>query len=237
MGGRRFVLRATLIVVSADASLAVEWLGCISYGDALARQQALVEARRAGRSGDCLLLLEHPPVITLGRSAQAGHMRTPAAALRSRGIEVHEARRGGDVTYHGPGQLVGYLIADLAARGARDLHAWLRRMEAALMDALAALGVSGRRVEGLTGVFAGDPGAGPPRKIASIGIGLRRWISYHGFALNATLDLAGFDDIVPCGLHGVSMTSVARELGIEPTPLLFARCRAAVGDSFCRALA
>lgn len=224
------------MVVAADASLAVEWLGCISYGEALARQQSLVEARRAGRSGDRLLLLEHPPVITLGRSAQAGHMRTPLAALRSRGIEVHEARRGGDVTYHGPGQLVGYLIADLAARGARDLHAWLRRMEAALMDALAALGVSARRVPGLTGVFAGDA-AGPPRKIASIGIGLRRWISYHGFALNATLDLAGFDDIVPCGLHGVTMTSVARELGVEPTPLLFARCRAAVGDAFCRALA
>lgn len=222
--------------MAADASLAVEWLGRISYGDALARQQALVEARRAGRSGDRLLLLEHPPVITLGRSAQAGHMRTPLAALRSRGIEVHEARRGGDVTYHGPGQLVGYLIADLAARGARDLHAWLRRMEAALMDALAALGVSARRAPGLTGVFAGDT-AGPPRKIASIGIGLRRWISYHGFALNATLDLAGFDDIVPCGLHGVTMTSVARELGAEPTPLLFARCRAAVGDAFCRALA
>jgi len=222
--------------VSAEASLAVEWLGRISYGEALARQQALVESRRTGRSGDRLLLLEHPPVITLGRSAQAGHMRTPPAVLLSRGIEVHEARRGGDVTYHGPGQLVGYLIADLAARGARDLHAWLRRMEAALMEALAALGVSGRRVPGLTGVFAGRPDAAP-RKIASIGIGLRRWISYHGFALNATLDLAGFDDIVPCGLHGVSMTSVARELGAAPTPALFARCRAAVGDAFCRALA
>jgi lipoate-protein ligase B len=125
---------------------------------------------------------------------------------------VHEIARGGDVTYHAPGQLVGYPILDLAARG-RDLHAYLRALEETLIAALACLGVKGRQIGGKTGVFvereAGD--RGPDRKIASIGVGVRRWVSYHGFALNVSLDLSGFDAIVPCGLQGVEMTSIGRE--------------------------
>jgi lipoate-protein ligase B len=225
--------------------LAVEWLGRVPYGEALARQGAAVEARRAG-GPDRLLLLEHPPVVTLGRSTRRENLRTPPEALAARGVEVFEVARGGDVTWHGPGQLVGYVIADLAARAARqglaagtpDAHAWLRTIERALIEALAALGVSARGRPGMTGVFLEREGAGgAPLKIASIGVGLRGWISWHGFALNATPDLRGFDDIVPCGLSGVRMTSLAEALGVPPTRALFDRARRGVTDAFERVLA
>ncbi len=189
--------------------LEVAWLGTVPYGEALDLQKAAVEDRRAGRTPDRLLLLEHPPTVTRGRSAQPGHLRVPVAELAERGIELHDVARGGDVTYHGPGQLVGYPILDLAARGARDVTAHLRRIEQALIDALAGLGLGGERVDGWTGVFV--PGAEPPRKIASIGVGLRGWVTYHGFALNVDTAAEDWDVIVPCGLHGVSMTSVAAE--------------------------
>ncbi len=221
-------------------ALAIDWLGTLPYGLALERQLEAVEARRAG-GPDRLLLLEHPAVVTLGRSAKAENLLTPRAQLAARGVEVHEIARGGDVTWHGPGQLVGYLIADLAARGAQDVSLWLRGIEAALIESLAALGVPGRRVPGMTGVFVTAPGT--PRKIASIGVGLKGWISYHGFALNVTPDLAGFGDIVPCGLAGVTMTSLARELGRElalgsaEERTFFAHARAAVTAAFERALA
>jgi lipoate-protein ligase B len=214
----------------------VEWLGTLRYGEALARQLAAIEERRRG-GPDRLLLLEHPPVITLGRSARPENLRRPRAELAARGVELFEVARGGDVTWHGPGQLVGYLIADLAARGTPDVHAWLRRIEAGLIEALGALGLAAQRVPGMTGVFLEhDSASGARPKIASIGVGLRGWISWHGFALNATPDLAGFDDIVPCGLHGVRMTSVAEALGAAPTPALFERTRDAVAAAFGRSL-
>ncbi len=219
------------------AMLEVERLGAIGYATALARQRQAVELRRRGCSGDRLLLLEHPPVITLGRRAKPGNVKTPLAALRRRGIEVHEVSRGGDVTYHGPGQLVGYLIADLEARGACDPGGWLRGIEAALIEALAELGVPARRIPGMTGVFVADRAAragARPRKIASIGIALAGWISYHGFALNATLDLAAFEDIIPCGLAGVTMTSVAQELGVTPDAALFEHSAKCVELAFLR---
>jgi len=197
----------------------VEWLGCVPYGEALAIQEAAVADRAAGRTGDRLLLLEHPPVITLGRGTAAGSILYGEERLRALGIGRFEVGRGGDVTYHAPGQLVGYPIVDLSRPERRDVHAFLRTLESGLIDALAELDIPAERIEGRTGVFVDRarsrrPG-GPPRKIASIGIGVRRWVTWHGFALNVDLDLAGFDAIVPCGLTDVVMTSVARELGIE----------------------
>ena len=186
--------------------LAVGRLGRVPYADALARQRALAEDRIAGRlATDVLLLLEHPPVVTLGRGTRATSLPVPAAALQRRGIEVHEIERGGDVTYHGPGQLVGYPIFDLAAHR-KDLHWFLRQVEQALILALAHFSIVGERREGYTGVWTDG------RKIASIGIHVRQWVTWHGFALNVTTDLAPFDLIVPCGIPGVVMTSVAREL-------------------------
>jgi lipoyl(octanoyl) transferase len=220
--------------------LTVDWLGRVPYGEALTRQEAAVAARRSGASGDRLLLLEHPPVITLGRSARAENLKTPRAELARKGTALHEVARGGDVTYHGPGQLVGYTIVDLQARGMPDVHQFLRLIEATLIEALAGFGVAGDVRPGMTGVFVA--GSQPPRKLVSIGLGLRGWVTWHGFALNATLDPADFGDIVPCGLHGVEMTAVAREreqggAPAEPAAALFDRIRAGVAGAFERALA
>jgi len=220
--------------------LEVEWLGRVPYGEALALQQERVADRRAGGRGDALLLLEHPPVVTLGRSARPEHLLASREALAARGVEVHEVARGGDVTWHGPGQLVGYLVLDLAARGEPDVHAHLRRIEAILIDALGRAGVPAGRRPGMTGVFAADrAGAdGPPRKIASIGVGLRGWVTYHGFALNVSCGPEDFADIVPCGLHGVTMTSLARELRAPGDgAALLGRARALVADAARRRLA
>lgn len=202
-----------------DAALAVEWLGLVPYGEGLALQEAALRDRAAGRTGDRLLLLEHPPVITLGRSTKVDSVLFDAARLKSLGIERFEVGRGGDVTYHAPGQLVGYPIVDLSAPERRDVHAFLRRLEAGLIDALEEWSIPACRIDGRTGVFIDRARSrrrvGPERKIASIGIGLRRWVTWHGFALNVDLDLGGFDAIVPCGLPDVVMTSVAQELAIE----------------------
>jgi lipoyl(octanoyl) transferase len=216
--------------------LDIQWLGRVPYAEALELQRKAVEARLAGAGPDRLLLLEHPPVITLGRSTRPEHLLASPLELAARGIRLHEVQRGGDVTWHGPGQLVGYPIVDLEARGAADVHRFLRGVEAALIEALARLEVPAGRVPGWTGVFArrgrGEPGA--ERKLASIGVGLRRWVTFHGFALNVTADLAGFADIVPCGLHGVEMTSVARERGGAPGPELDRAAREAVAEAFGR---
>ncbi len=212
--------------------LAIEWLGTVPYREALELQEKSLEARRAGAATDRLLLLEHPPVITIGRGARSDSLLASFAELTARGIEVHRVSRGGDITYHAPGQLIGYLILDLAARGERDVHAFLRSIEAALEEALSDLGVATQTLSGYTGLFVptgeSPPAAGRPRKIASIGVGVRGWVTYHGFALNVDPDLRGFDAIIPCGLDFVEMTSIARELAGAAPADLTARARAAV---------
>ncbi|MCR9097224.1 MAG: lipoyl(octanoyl) transferase LipB [bacterium] len=202
----------------------IEWLGALRYGDGLALQERAVADRIAGTAADRVLLLEHPAVVTLGRSTDPDNLRLSPDELREKGIDVFEVGRGGDVTYHAPGQLVGYPILDLDAQGRKDVHVHLRRIEAALMEAAESYGIPCRRVEGRTGVFvdrarSAEPD-GPDRKIASIGVGVRKWVTFHGFALNVSIDLAGFDAIVPCGLQDVEMTSVARELEREGRPAL-----------------
>ena len=214
--------------------LAVRWLGRVPYAEALELMRGQQEARRRGRIPDTLLLLEHPPVITLGRSARPENLLSSEASLAARGVELHRVARGGDVTYHGPGQLVGYPILDLAARGQRDVVAFLRALEAVLGEALAGLGVASRAIPGMTGVFAAAPPLSPPRKLASIGIGVRGWVTCHGFALNVDLDPADFRDIVPCGLSGVEMSSLARELGEAVPADLPERTRRAVARACAR---
>ena len=197
------------------AGLEVEWLGQVGYAEGVRFQEEALEARRAPEGKDRLLLLEHPPVVTLGRGSREENLLVSREELARRGIELHEVSRGGDVTFHSPGQLVGYLVVDLDAREERDVHLFLRRVESALIEALSELGLATGRISGKTGVFmrAAETNPGADRKIASIGIGVRHWITYHGFALNVSMDLAGFDVIVPCGLEGVEMTSVEKELG------------------------
>jgi lipoate-protein ligase B len=177
--------------------------GRVPYDRALDWQRTLAQARIDGRlEHDVLLLLEHPPVVTLGRTAREAHV------LRSDGLDVVAVERGGDVTFHGPGQLVGYPIFDLRGPPYRqDLHWYLRTLEDALIVALAELGIPAERNAGYTGVWTGG------RKIASIGIHVKQWVTWHGFALNVTTDLSHFDRIVPCGIPGVVMTSVERERG------------------------
>jgi lipoyl(octanoyl) transferase len=176
--------------------------GVVEYERAVRWQEELVAGRLAG-GRDVLLLLEHPPVYTLGRGADPGFLGLAAES----GVPIVRAGRGGQVTYHGPGQLVGYPILDL--RGHRqDVHWYVRTLEQTLIEALATLGIHAGRVHGATGVWVDGR-----RKIASIGIGIRRWVTWHGFALNVSSDLSGFAPIVPCGLAGIEMTSVAREAG------------------------
>ena len=182
-------------------------LGTVPYGLALELQRDLARRRITGEiDEDLLLLLEHPPVVTLGRTAKEAHLITSPDHLRARGIDVFEVERGGDVTFHGPGQLVGYPILDLK-RHRRDLHWYLRQVEEALIIALGQVGIAGTRDARYTGVWTEG------RKIASIGVHARDWVTWHGFALNVTTELSLFDLIVPCGIPAVQMTSVARELG------------------------
>jgi lipoyl(octanoyl) transferase len=182
-----------------NRTLAVARCGRVPYDAALAWQEALV-ARRIAGGPDALLLLEHPPVYTLGRGADARFL----CAAGDGAVPVVRVGRGGQVTYHGPGQLVGYPIIDLRAHRP-DVRWYVRSLEAVLIDALGDLGIRAERREGLTGVWVGS------RKIASIGVAIRRWVTWHGFALNIGADLAGFGAITPCGIEGVVMTSVARE--------------------------
>jgi lipoate-protein ligase B len=231
----------------ARHNLAIEWLGLQPYGSALELQHQAVADRLAGRGGDRLLLLEHPPVVTLGRGTDPRNLKRSQEEMRAAGIEVFEVGRGGDVTYHAPGQLVGYPILDLDALGRRDVHAHLRRLEVGLIEALESLGVPARRIPGWTGVFVDRERSacprGPERKLASIGVGVRRWVTFHGFALNVSIDLAGFESIVPCGLEEVAMTSVEAELaGVEGASDaaraadLDERVRTRVGEAMAAAL-
>ena len=181
--------------------LEVVQAGIVAYGEALEWQRRLADDRIAGRlDHDVLLLLEHPPVVTLGRNSKEAHL------LSRTGVDVFEVERGGDVTFHGPGQLVGYPILDLR-NYKEDLHWYLRTLEQALIDALGSLSIAAERNPGLTGVWTGG------RKIASIGIHVKQWVTWHGFALNVATDLTAFERIVPCGIPGVVMTSVERETG------------------------
>ncbi len=182
--------------------------GRVGYDEAVAMMDARVRARREGLVPDALILVEHDPVITLGRNARADHVLFDEADLARRGIALRECGRGGDVTYHGPGQLVGYpVIAIEPAR--RDVRRYLRDIEEVLIRALAGLGIAAGRREGLTGVWVGEA------KIASIGVRLSRWVTSHGFALNVGGDLSGFDAIVPCGIAGCRTTSIAKLTGRE----------------------
>jgi len=184
-------------------------VGRSAYGPTLRLQERLVEVVRAGGEAgpSVLVLTEHdPPVITLGRSARAEHVLAEPARLAAAGVEMHEVSRGGDVTYHGPGQLVGYPIFRIA-RGGRGVRGHLRDLEEVVIGLVARLGVTARRIDGLTGVWVGE------EKIAAIGVAVRRWVSYHGFALNVAPELAHFDLIVPCGLHDRPVTSLTKILG------------------------
>jgi lipoate-protein ligase B len=201
-------------------TLSVCHLGGTPYREGLRLQQALVRARAAGATGDWLLYPDHPPVLTSGRGGHADSLIVDRATLERLGIELFEVARGGDLTWHGPGQLVGYAICDLERRG-RDLHRFLRDLEAALVATLESYGLGGATVPGRTGVWVGEA------KIASIGIAVRRWVSYHGFALNVAPDLGFFDLIHPCGLRGIRMTSLEALLGPAGADLGNARRRAA----------
>jgi lipoyl(octanoyl) transferase len=188
--------------------LSVRRLGRMAYPDALALQRSLVEERRAGRIPDTLLFVEHPPVLTLGVRGDGGrsHILATDDALAARGIEVHETGRGGDITYHGPGQIVGYPIIDLNP-DRRDVHRYVRDLESVLIRTAADYGIEAGRIEGLTGVWVGN------EKLAAIGVRIARWITSHGFALNVTTDLDHFSLIVPCGISDRGVTSLARLLG------------------------
>ncbi|MCI0483991.1 MAG: lipoyl(octanoyl) transferase LipB [candidate division NC10 bacterium] len=189
----------------------VQWLGRVEYGKALELQRQWASARTQGLVEDCLLLVEHPPVITLGRGAKRRHLLADDDVLRTQGIEVWETERGGDVTFHGPGQLVGYPILDLTRHG-KDLHHYMRRLEELLIRTLHRYGIHGERSAGQTGVWVHGT------KIASIGVHVSRWVSRHGFSLNVSPDLSAFDLIVPCGLSGVRMTSMSALLN-RPVPV------------------
>ncbi|MDQ6716742.1 MAG: lipoyl(octanoyl) transferase LipB [Gemmatimonadota bacterium] len=183
--------------------------GVTPYAEILDLQRRIAAARITGEIGqDVLLLLEHEPVVTLGRSTKGKNLITSKEYLASRGVDLFEVERGGDVTFHGPGQLVGYPIIDLK-RHKQDLHWYLRQLEQAIINTLSEFGVSAERSTGFTGVWTGG------RKIASIGVHARDWVTWHGMALNVGTDLSYFDFIVPCGIDGVVMTSIEKETGKE----------------------
>ncbi|HVZ78050.1 MAG TPA: lipoyl(octanoyl) transferase LipB [Gemmatimonadaceae bacterium] len=206
-------------------------LGTCPYGQVLEFQRAVARARITGEvPEDVLLLVEHPPVVTLGRSSKDAHLLASPELLAARGVELFEVERGGDVTFHGPGQLVGYPILNLE-RHRKDLHWYLRQVEESLIVGLREFSLQGTRSAGQTGVWVGGPApaarpatapagfadqagrAAPIRKIASIGVHARSWVTWHGFALNVSTDLGYFDLMVPCGIQGVTMTSIERETG------------------------
>lgn len=192
-------------------NLQIRRLGLTQYADALALQRALVDERRAGGPGeiaDVLLLVEHPHVLTLGVGGDGGrsNILTTPEALLARGVEVHETGRGGGITYHGPGQIVGYPIVDLRPDRC-DVHRYVRDLEEVLIRTAADYGIEAGRVDGLTGVWVGC------EKLAAIGVRIARWVTSHGFALNVTTDLDYFNLIVPCGIRDRGVTSLERLLG------------------------
>ncbi len=210
-----------------SADLLVVGLGRMAYGEGLELQRAFAEARIDRTiDRDMLLLVEHPPVITLGRSFQHENLPTSLEDLEQRGIEVFDIERGGDVTFHGPGQLVGYPIFDLTEHK-QDLHLFLRQIEESLIRTVANVGIAAQRREGKTGVWVED------RKLASIGIHVKKWVTWHGFALNVLTDLSFFDLIVPCGIEEVVMTSMQKELEERAPRDLWARALDGIVLGFC----
>jgi lipoate-protein ligase B len=201
------------------------WLGEVGYREALDLQLDRVEMRLERKIPDTLLLLTHPHVYTLGRGGDETNLLVPKEALASEGISLERVGRGGDITYHGPGQLVGYPIVRMARP---DVHRFVRSLEAALIDSLAGFGIAGRAVPGLTGVWVGE------KKIASIGVGIRKWVTYHGFALNVSTDLSYFRRIHLCGLKGKEATSILEETGSAPP---MEAVREAVSSACARRLA
>ena len=197
--------------------LDVRRLGLVRYAAAVELQRKLVSERQRGVVADQLLLLEHPPVITRGVRAGADNVLASPAVLRRRGVEVHDARRGGDVTYHGPGQLVGYPIV-LLKPDRCDVHRYVRDLEEVLIRTVAGFGVRATRIPGLTGVWVGND------KLAAIGVRLSRWVTSHGFALNVTTDLDDFALIRPCGLADRGVTSLARLTGAVVPDVAVADC-------------
>ena len=182
--------------------------GTVPYEEARELQRQVAERRRRGEIGDVLLLLEHPPVYTRGRRSKPEELPMGAEWYEAQGIEVRDTDRGGLVTYHGPGQLVAYPIVQLRSYG-DDVHRYVRGLERAMIEALGAAGVEAKTIEGLTGVWVGT------RKIGSIGLHVSRGVTTHGLAINVNNDLQPFEWVVPCGIEGVSMTSLSRELGTE----------------------
>jgi len=186
----------------------VRRLGRIPYADGLALQERLVDERKRGLNDDVLLLLEHDPVVTLGRNAKTANLLMSEALLRARGVELFEAGRGGDITYHGPGQVVGYPIIQIP-EDRRDVHRYVRDLEEVMIRVCADYGFVGRRIEGKSGTFVGE------NKIGAIGVRISRWVTSHGFAFNVNTNLSGFDVIVPCGIRDQGVTSLSKLLGSE----------------------
>jgi lipoyl(octanoyl) transferase len=207
--------------------IAATWLGRIAYRDAWALQRRLVEARVSGAIRDTLLLLEHDAVLTLGKHADEGHVLAKPRELRKRGIEVLRVERGGEVTYHGPGQLVAYPILRLGDRGIL-LRPLVRALEEAMIETCAVLGVEAVRRDGHPGCWVMEDGR-PPRKIGALGIRVERGVSYHGIALNIDPDLRDFELIDPCGMPGLVSTSIAEELGRTAEPPTTDAVRRAAG--------
>lgn len=203
--------RSTGTPGAVDPALDIRWLGRIDYREGWALQKRLHEARVAGAIPDTLLLLEHPAVLTLGRGASAAHVRAAPDVLDGRGIEVLRVERGGEVTYHGPGQLVAYPIVALQDRGLL-LRPFVRALEEALADTCASFGVAAGRRDGHPGCWV-DPDGREPRKIGALGLRVERWVTYHGVALNIDVRLADFALIDPCGMPEVVSTSIAAEIG------------------------
>jgi lipoyl(octanoyl) transferase len=202
--------------ISSSTGLDVRWLGRVGYREAWALQKRLVDDRVADRITDTLLLLEHPPVLTLGRQADEAHVRASSTELAARGIELIRVERGGEVTYHGPGQLVAYPIVALSRRGLL-LRPFVRALERAMIDTCRQLGVAADRRDGHPGCWV-DPDGPRPRKIGALGLRIERGVSYHGIALNVTADLDDFALIDACGMPDVESTSIARELGRAQEP-------------------
>ena len=223
-----------------DGRLERRWLGRIDYRAAWQLQHELVAARSSDQLADQLLLLEHPPVLTLGRQSDPAHVRAPMEELHRRGVELIRVERGGEVTYHGPGQLVAYPIVKLAQRGVL-LRPFVRALEQAMIETAAGYGVAASRRDGYPGCWCAAPGE-PPRKLGALGLRVERGVTYHGIALNVTTNLSDFRLIDPCGLSEVEVTSIAREGGwtveqAQPSTASVERAARLFGDALERALA